>query len=289
MAGSVADLQRRQIVAGDVRSPVLIGGPAAADQAEAVVFVHGNPGAGRDWLALMAPVSEFARVVAPDMPGFGGAEKRPDQDYTVAGYARHLAGVIDVLGIKRVHLVAHDFGGPWALTYAAAHPDRIASLTLINTGVLLDYRWHRAARVWRTPVLGELFMRLAAPPLARALIAHDNPGLDRRSVAEIAGHIRAWGTKRAVLRLYRSTTQESMNRLAETLRPADLPCLVVWGTADAYIPTVQASLQQTPFPSAQIHTIPGAGHWVWIEQPERVTELVVPYLRGHITPTTAPA
>ena len=68
-----------------VRSPVLIGGPKLSD--EAVVFVHGNPDAGSDWEPLMQRIGEFATVVAPDMPGFGGADKRADQDYTLAAYA----------------------------------------------------------------------------------------------------------------------------------------------------------------------------------------------------------
>lgn len=278
----VATLEIRQVVVGDVRSPVLLGGPPDADPAEAVVLVHGNPGAGSDWRDLMTPVSEFVRVVAPDMPGFGSAEMRDDQDYTVAGYARHLEGVIDSLDIERVHLVAHDFGGPWALTYAANNLDRIASVTLINTGVFLGYRWHRAARVWRTPVAGEVFQRIATPRVARAAIAHDNPNLDARWVSRIAAHMRPWGTKRAILRLYRSTQIESMPPLAAALRERDLPCLIVWGTGDAYIPTVMAERQREPFPSAQIHTIPGAGHWVWLEQPERVAELVVPFLRNQV-------
>lgn len=82
---------RQQIVVGDVRAPVLVGGPAGTGTGEAVVFVHGNPGSGADWLPLLEAVRPYVAVVAPDMPGFGGAEKRRDMDYTVAGYARHLA------------------------------------------------------------------------------------------------------------------------------------------------------------------------------------------------------
>ncbi|WP_433567156.1 alpha/beta fold hydrolase [Nocardia sp. CA-151230] len=272
-------MRTQQIVVGDVRSPVLVGGP---DGSEAVVFVHGNPGAGSDWLRLMAPIAEFARVVAPDMPGFAGAEMRADQDYTVAAYARHLDGVIQALGVERVHLVAHDFGGPWALTWAADHPHKVASVTLINTGVLLDYRWHRLARIWRTPLVGELFQRIATPRLTRALLGHDNPGLDRASVAHIAAHLHPWGTKRAVLRLYRSTNIRSMIPIAAALQRHDLPCLVVWGTDDVYLPVEQADKQTQPFPSARIHTIVGAGHWVFLEQAERVAELVVPFLRTQL-------
>ena len=74
--------QTRQLVVNGIRSPVLIGGSGAAG--EAVVFVHGNPDAGSDWAPLVERVAEFAAVVAPDMPGFGGADKRTDQDYTLA-------------------------------------------------------------------------------------------------------------------------------------------------------------------------------------------------------------
>lgn len=272
-----------QLVVGDVRSPVLVGG--TGDRDEAVVFVHGNPDGGADWLPLMEPVSEFARVVAPDMPGFAGAEKRADMDYTLAGYARHLGGVIDALGVRRVHLVAHDFGGPFALTWAAANTDRVGSVTLVNTGVLLDYAWHRAARLWRTPVVGELFTAAAVPAVTRAWLRNDNPGLDPRWIEHIAGISRPAGTKRAVLRLYRSTTQQMMDRLVGPLREADLPCQVIWGTNDVYIPTEQAYRQREPFPSARIATVEGAGHWVWLERPDDVLAHLLPFLREQVRTT----
>ena len=68
---------------------------------------------GSDWITLMKRVAGFATVVAPDMPGFGGADKRADQT-TPGGLRAVLDGVIRPSGIERVHLVAHDFGGPFA-------------------------------------------------------------------------------------------------------------------------------------------------------------------------------
>lgn len=220
-------LETRRLEVNGVCSPVLVGG--AGTPGEAVVFVHGNPGTGADWEPLMERVAAFATVVAPDMPGFGGADKRSDRDYTVAGYATHLGGVIDGMRIQRVHLVAHDFGGPFALTWAAAHPERVASVTMINTGVLLDYRWHRMARLWRTPALGEFVMRAATSTVARFVLRHDNPGLSDAWVDRIADHLMPDGTKRAVLRLYRSTRRADMDRLVGRLREADPDALVVWG------------------------------------------------------------
>ncbi|MGV9838371.1 alpha/beta fold hydrolase [Nocardia niigatensis] len=273
--------EQRQIVVAGVRSPVLVGGLGDTDQA--VVFVHGNPDAGGDWMPLLTEVATFARVIAPDMPGFGGAERRADQDYTVAAYAAHLAGVLDELGVGTAHLVAHDFGGPWALAWAAAHPGQVGSVTLINTGVLTDYRWHRMARLWRLPVIGELVQVLATPRVLRAVLRHDNPGLPTSWLERIVGHALPWGTKRAVLRLYRSTDTAAIEALGIPLRELDLPALVVWGESDVYIPVEQARLQLEVFPRARVETLAGVGHWAWMEQPDRVVGLVAPFLRAQLT------
>ncbi|MGO9505987.1 MAG: alpha/beta fold hydrolase [Mycobacterium sp.] len=275
--------ETRRVVVNGVCSPVLIGG--AGESGEAVVFVHGNPDAGGDWEPLMKPIADFAVVVAPDMPGFGGADKRTDQDYTLAAYGAHLGGVIDQLGITAVHLVAHDFGGPFALNWAAANPGRVATVTLINTGVLLDYKWHRLARVWRTPIAGELFMRATTRRMARLLIRHDNPGLSEHWANRIVDHLLPAGTMRAVLRLYRSTRQEDMDALVEPLRRRDPDTLVVFGAADVYIPAEQAERQRRVFPRAQIEILPGVGHWAWLEQPDLVAGFVVPFLRARVGKT----
>ncbi|MCX2933644.1 alpha/beta hydrolase [Mycobacterium sp. CVI_P3] len=269
----------RLTVAG-ITTSVLDGGAGVPD--EAVVFVHGNPDSGSDWMPLMTMVAEFTRVVAPDLPGFGAAGPRVDRDYTVTGYARFLEDLIGQLDIERVHLVAHDFGGPIAAAWAAEHPGRVASVTFINTGVLTNYRWHRMARVWRTPLLGELAMRFTTLGVARALLAHDNPGLSPAWVDTVAGHLMPSETKRAVLKLYRSTSIRDVEALAPRLRRHDHDALVVFGDADVYIPVEQAHRQRQAFPRAEIHVLPGVGHWSWLEQTEQVAAHVVPFLRDRV-------
>src|SRR5687768_215543 len=177
----LAPVSGGSVVVNGVRSPYLQAGPADAE--EAVVFVHGNPGPGEDWRRLVVRTGAFARAVAPDMPGFGDADKPDRFVYTVDGYARHLGGVLEALGIRRAHLVLHDFGGPWGLTWAADHPDRVAGLTLVNIGVLREYRWHWLARIWRTSGLGEAFVRTATLPAMRLVLRQGNPrGLPRDAV-----------------------------------------------------------------------------------------------------------
>lgn len=80
--------QTIRLTVDGVTSPILVGGPGELDDStEAVVFVHGNPDRGSDWLPLLRDVADFARVVARDMPGFGAADMYADQSYTVASYA----------------------------------------------------------------------------------------------------------------------------------------------------------------------------------------------------------
>ena len=201
--------------------------------------------------------------------------------------------MLDQLGITRAHIVAHDFGGPWALTWAARHPRALASATLFNTGVVIDYRWHRYARIWRTPVVGEVFMATASRPGFRMLLGRENPRLARDQIDRIYDASRSWATKRAVLKLYRATPAATLAGPAAALRPLDRPALVIWGTRDAYVPCEQAERQRQAFPSAQVELLEGHGHWVMLEDPERVASLVIPFLRrqlpGPATATESPA
>jgi pimeloyl-ACP methyl ester carboxylesterase len=143
-------LQTSTLNACGIRSRVLQAG-SDPQATEAVVFVHGNPGSADDWRDVMHAVSPLARVVAVDMPGFGKADKPANYPYSVEGGAAFLAEALKQLGVVRAHLVLHDFGGPWGLMWAAMNPVGVASLTLVNTGVLKGYRWHLMARIWRTP------------------------------------------------------------------------------------------------------------------------------------------
>jgi pimeloyl-ACP methyl ester carboxylesterase len=234
-------------------------------------------------------VGQFARAVAPDMPGYGAADKPRDFRYTIEGYAEHLAGVLDRLGITRAHLVLHDFGGPWGLAWAAAHPDAFASATLINSGVLPDYRWHHYARIWRTPGVGEAFQLTANRPAFRMLLGRENPRLSTEALDRIYDAARSWPTKRAILELYRATPESLLRGPIETLRELDRPALVLWGTDDAYLPWEQAERQRMAFPSAQIELLEGLGHWPFSEDPAQVAELVVPFLRAQLPIAQGPA
>lgn len=282
-AQRLAPVTEGAVTVAGVRSLYLHAGPDEAR--EAVVFVHGNPGPAEDWRRLVTRTGAFARAVAPDMPGFGGADKPDRFDYTVEGYARHLGGILDQLGVDRAHLVLHDFGGAWGLVWAAGHPDRFASVTLVNIGVLEGYHWHYLARIWRTPVLGEMFFRMATYPALRLTLRHGNPrGLPRDMTERMFRDMKDPAVQRAVLRLYRATDPaESAGELRARLRPLNRPALVVWGARDPYLSVDYARRQRETFPDAEVVILDDSGHWPMIDHPVAVEQPVLRFLRSVTT------
>jgi pimeloyl-ACP methyl ester carboxylesterase len=274
-----------EVSVGGVRSPTLEAGPEGA--AEAAVFVHGNPGSVHDWARLVAATGEHGRAIALDFPGFGDADRPEDFDYTVEGYAAHLDGALGQLGVERAHLVLHDFGGPWGLRWAVDHPDAHASTTLVDTGVLLGYRWHVLAKVWRTRGLGELSFALTTRSALRRALKKGQP----RPLPEEAFELfykanKDKGTQRAILRLYRASPPRKLEPLAAPLREMSRPTLVVWGAHDPYIKVEYAEKQRLTFEDAEVIVLEESGHWPMWDAPEEIEAAIVPFLARRLGATS---
>jgi pimeloyl-ACP methyl ester carboxylesterase len=278
---STATAERSSLVAGGTRTRLVQAGPA--DASEAVVFVHGNPGSADDWAGLAEAAGAVGmRAVAFDLPDFGETIAPAGFEHDVPGYAGFVAEALAELGIERAHLVLHDFGGPIGLVWAMMHPDALASITLIDTGVLPGYRWHRLARIWRTPVVGEIFQATATRGAFRSLLNRNEPrGLPRDFVEKMYDHYDR-RTRKAVLALYRATDDPgSMSEgLIALFKDRDIPALVIWGEHDAYLPSSYAARQREAFPAAEVHVLPVSGHWPFADAPDTVEPLFAEFLKS---------
>ena len=274
-----AAVERSRLSVAGTNTRLLQAGPAEAS--EAVVFVHGNPGSADDWEDLIAAAAGTGkRALATDLPDFGETVAAPGFEYSAFGYAVFLGETLRALGVERTHLVLHDFGGPIGLVWAAMNADALASVTLIDTGILPGYKWHRLARIWRTPVLGELFQATATRGAFRTLVNRGEPrGLPRPFVEKMYDQYDR-RTKRAVLKLYRATDDPgaAAREFSALMAPRDLPALVIWGEDDAYLPSSFAARQRDAFPSADVHVLAASGHWPFADAPETVERLLVDFL-----------
>ena len=225
----------------------------------AVLYLHGVPTSSFDW----NPFLERVGGVAPDLPGFGRSAKPADFDYSIGGYDRFLEAFAEHAGLERFSLVVHDWGGV-GLALAQRFPERIERLVLFSCVPLLpDYRWHRVARAWRTPLLGELLMGFTT-----------RYGLRRAMPRELAD--RAWdcfdqGTQRAILRLHRSSPPAVLAQAGARLGELRAPALVLWPGADPYISASFGRRYADALGGeTELELVEGAGHWTWHERPELV-------------------
>jgi pimeloyl-ACP methyl ester carboxylesterase len=272
----------RRIAVDGLSSPVIEAGPQ--DATEAVVFVHGNPGSSTDWTALVDATGELGRAVAVDMPGFGKADKPRDFDYQVSGYADFLQGALTELGVERVHLVIHDFGGPFGLFWGLQHPQAWASVVLINIGIMPGYEWHAMARRWRTPVLGELTQAWIPRAGWRRAMQKANPkGLPAEFVDKMYDDY-DHATRRTVLKLYRATPDPGSTAVELGAAMAELhkPALVIWGAKDPFVGVEFAERQREFFEVEDVAILQESGHWPFQDDPQRVAQTVLPFLRKQL-------
>jgi pimeloyl-ACP methyl ester carboxylesterase len=221
-----------------------------------ILYVHGNPNNSDLWL----PFLEHTGGVAMDLPGFGRSAKPANFNYSIAGYGEWLDAFRRHLGWDRCSMLVHDWGA-----VGLALGARLDRLVVANAVPFFPgYKWHRFARIWRTPVLGELFQGSTTKwGLKRFL-----PGMPDEFIDSIWNHY-DHGTQRAVLKLYRSAPPEALARAGELLREISAPAWVIWGADDQYLPTRFAHAYGETL-RGQVEIVDGAGHWPWIDRPELV-------------------
>jgi len=257
------------------------GASAAAAQAregDAAVplYLHGVPESSDAWLDFLAR----SGGLAPDLPGFGRSGKPGSLSFTIEEYVDFIESFLALVEVERVQLVVHDWGAV-GLAFAQRHPERVERLVVINAVPFLPgYRWHRTARIWCTPVLGELSMGSINRPLLRLLSREANatPGpMPDSWIDSVLAHFDQ-GTQRAILRLYRSSPPERLAAAGEHLGELGVPSLVVWGMRDPYIPA-RFGKAYADVLGAELLELPDAGHWAWLDRPD-VIDRVVAFLGG---------
>lgn len=225
----------REFEAGGVRSFVREQG-----EGEPVVMIHGVPSSCFLYRKLLDPLAGSGlRAVTFDFPGLGLAQRPDAFDYSWSGLAGWSGQAIDALGIERCHLVVHDIGGPIAFEWAIRNPDRILSLTALNTMVDVG-SFHRPWTMHPFSIrgVGELWLRSLNPWVMRRLFYLQTIA-DRSATppAEIYAYyhlLKGEDGGRAFLRIMRGfeLNQEKEDFFREGLASLNRPRQVVWGERD---------------------------------------------------------
>lgn len=235
-----------------------------------VLLLHGNPDSHQLWSGVIERLAPRFRCLAPDLPGFGQSIAAPDIDDSLPAMARFIDQLVTALGVEEpLCLAVHDFGGPYGLSWAVEHPEKVRRIAVTNTLYFASYRWHFWARVWRTPWLGELSMKLMGRTLFHFEVQRGSRKLSKEYIEDLWQRVDA-GKKRRVLALYRATDPTSFRGWEERLQAlaTRVPLRVLWGEHDPYIPPRWAEA----FGTQDIHLFQRSGHWLPAEEPAAVAD-----------------
>jgi pimeloyl-ACP methyl ester carboxylesterase len=270
-----------------------------------VLLIHGNPTWGFLYRDFIGPLADAGhRVIVADHLGFGRSDKPPRPSaYRIAEHARRLDALLESLDLSGVVVVPQDWGGPIGLSWAVAHPDRVAGLFILNTFA------HRPPgkvslplplRLFRTPGVGEvmvkglgLFHRVF---LFRAGVVHRERLTAEVKRAYLAPHS-TWSSRTAVLAFPREIPSGPEGPVADLNAQLerglerhfrDRPVRIVWAMKDvAFTPPMLEQLWLKTFPDAEVTRLDDAGHYLQEDAHERIVPELLRFLAGiesHSTP-----
>jgi len=249
------------------------------DAAEAVVFVHGFGASSYSWRRITPELPEY-RTVALDLNGFGYTE-RPHglEPYTREGQVELIRSVLDRLGLERVHLVGHSYGGAIVLTFADLYPERLLSLTVVDSA-RPDYPETRRRTIARWRPALDLYLRLWALRYGSVRRALEHSVWDDSQVTPnlVEAYLERLRIEGAVRAYYGVTAPAPQPREVVRLDRLEMPVLVIWGVEDPLIPIEKGRHATTQVPCHRFVAIPDSGHLPMEEQPEAVVRALRSFL-----------
>lgn len=252
-------------------------GPERRPRATPVVFLHGQPGAGSDWDAVVRALPTHLRSFAPDRPGY---RTSPHPAGSFGDNARWLLDKLDRAGLEDAILVGHSYGGGVALTAAALAPDRVRGLVLVSSvgpGCLDGWDTLLAA-----PLAGPVCALTAwwlTPWFARRRVARIQRTLQRPLEPHEHVNWEAWGNARhehgAMWRTFLTEQRElvrTLDHLDARLEMITAPSVVIADPVDKMIPLATAHALSTRIPQSRLVLVGEGGHHLPRRVPQTIAE-----------------
>jgi pimeloyl-ACP methyl ester carboxylesterase len=268
---------------------------SAAGRGPLVLLLHGFPDHARTFRFQLGALAEAGyRAVAPMMRGYEPSSQPPDRSYTTTALASDVVAWLDQLGAEKAHLVGHDWGAAVAYSVASLTPQRLLSLTTIATppparlrkGLIKVPRqflnsWY--ALFFQVPGISEAWVERNGWRLIHKLWQRWSPSYELPSTewAALVRTMSAPGVKQAMLRYYRTNLVGQLTGRPITFT---VPTLAIAGAEDGCgDPRLyDISLLSEDFSAGlSVHRIERAGHFVHLEQPGELNQLLLSWIDSH--------
>jgi pimeloyl-ACP methyl ester carboxylesterase len=265
-----------------------------AGQGPALLLLHGLGCDHTTWEPVISALARDYTVIAPDLLGHGRSAK-PRADYSLGGYANGMRDLLTVLGIDRVTVVGHSFGGGIAMQFAYQFPERAERMVLVAPGGL-GPEVTPAIRAITLPGFHQAMSLVTLPGVRhltttglRLLAASGLPqARDLDEVAEIVESFKDPRARRAI----RHVVSAVVDWRGQIVTMADraylteaMPMCVVWGSDDAVIPVQHAALAAQLAPGATVEVIGDAGHFPHKDHPDQFVRILGDFVDSHAPAT----
>lgn len=250
-----------------------------------VVLIHGLLGYSFSWRNVIPILSRKRQVLAPDMPGAGFSDCRPDLDCGLSSAAGRLLKFLDAVEIDSCDLVGSSYGGATAVLLAASAPSRVRSLVLVSPANPWSTIGRKRLALLRNPAVARLFPKLARSvhPMHRYFVRRMWGDPNRVTQETLDGYARPLvrpGIFEHAVKIVRTWWPDMAEFEAALGKIAHIPTLLVWGGKDRVVDRSSAREIKRHLQQAQIAVIDGAGHLPYEECPKEFCEVVENFLCG---------
>lgn len=249
--------------------------PSDADSATPIVLLHGFLGSGTNWHSVARQLCGSSPVLVPDLRNHGKSPHHAQMDYAVM--CVDLLNLLDTQGYAEVILVGHSMGGKLAMEFALQFPERVSKLVVVDIAPV-KYR-HDFAEIFagfRAVGLSQLGNRTEAEQQMATAI--EEQGVRQFLLQNLIRCEERWQWRidldllqAAIPNIQSAPPALSMGKFAG-------PVSVIYGDESNYLQPAFHSLFKKHFPNVSYMSIPGAGHWVYAEQPELFMKALQPFL-----------
>jgi pimeloyl-ACP methyl ester carboxylesterase len=227
---------------------------------QALVLLHGIGSQSASWLNQLETLKGY-RLIAWDAPGYGGSDFLPEEKPLPRHYAEALHQFVERLLLKDVVIVGNSLGCLMAGAYAAAHPERIRSMILLDPAA--GHAGDESKQVERLKQFEELGPEGLAEKRSPLVVGKNSPREAVELMAWTQRRIRPPGYRQAIHCLVHGNLAEDARRFRKKV-------LVMCGSEDTVTPEASCKAVAAAFPRAEYRSLPGLGHVPHMEAPETV-------------------
>ena len=252
-------------------------------------MLHGNPTWSFYYRNLVSLLRNSYRLIVPDHMGCGFSDKPKSYPYLLENHIENIEKLLTELSIDKFSLVVHDWGGAIGIGLASRKPDRIKSITVMNTAAFTSQRIPLRISLCRIPILGDILVRgfngFAKGALTMAVTKRLKPDIARAYIAPYD----SWANRIALLRFVQDIPLSPRDRSWDTLVKIEksliqfqnTPMQVLWGGKDFCFTHHFYDEWLSRFPDADGHFFADAGHYVLEDAFDRIAPLITNFMQMH--------